>query len=117
MVRCFQLNAQNKPGIHAVAYISWKLHISISSSLQNPYTTPGLEHKGSSLSPSHSPTHTHTPQTGGGARGSAARFPGSLTGLMEALCLKPGQTTADSSGDAYQLLAMLRPGGEREGEG
>lgn len=62
-------------------------------------------------------THTHTPQTGGGARGSAARFPGSLTGLMEALCLKPGQTTADSSGDAYQLLAMLRPGGEREGEG
>ncbi len=35
---------------------------------------------------------------------------------MEALCLKPEQTTADSRGDAYQLLAMLRPGGEREGE-
>lgn len=34
---------------------------------------------------------------------------------MEALCLKPGQTTADSRGDAYQLLAMLWPGGEREG--
>lgn len=43
-------------------------------------------------------------QTGGGARGS--KFPGSLTVLMEALCLKPGQTTEDSRGDAYQLLAM-----------
>lgn len=29
----------------------------------------------------------------------------------------PGQTTADSRGDAYQLLAMLWPGGEREEEG
>ena len=35
---------------------------------------------------------------------------------MEALCLKPGQTAADSRGDAYQLPAMLRPGGEREGK-
>ena len=94
------------------------LHISISPSLQNPFTTPGLQHKGSNLSPppfTHTHIHTHTPQTGGGARGSAARFPGSLTGLMEALCLKPGQTTADSRGDAYQLLAMLQPRGEREG--
>lgn len=47
---------------------------------------------------------THT-QTAGGAGGSAARFPGSLTVLMEALCLKPGQTTEDSRADAYQLLA------------
>lgn len=60
-------------------------------------------------------THTHT-QSSDGASGSATMFPGSLTGLMEALCLKPGQTAADSRGDAYQLLAMLRPRGEREGE-
>lgn len=59
--------------------------------------------------------HTHT-QSSDGASGSATMFPGSLTGLMEALCLKPGQTAADSRGDAYQLLAMLRPRGEREGE-
>ena len=59
------MNMQNKPGIHAVAYISWMLHISISPSLQNPFTTPGLEYKGSSLSPpsftcTHTLSHTHT---------------------------------------------------------
>lgn len=78
MEHFFQVNTQNKPGIHSVAYILWKLHIS-----------------------------AHT-QTGGGARGSAATFPGSLTVLMEALCLKLGQTTEDSGGDAYQLLATAR---------
>lgn len=64
----------------------------------------------------HTLTYTHRfTFTGAGARGSAAaRFPGSLTGLMEALCLKPGQTAADSRGDAYQLLAMLWPEGGRE---
>lgn len=100
------MSSQNKPDIHAVAYISFRLQ-------KNHIQHQHWNTKGSSLSPTHSPTHTYTAQTGAGARGSAAGFPGSLTGLMEALCLKPGQTTADSRGDAYQLLAMLRPEGER----
>lgn len=89
-------------------------HLHIIPFTKKPYTTQTLEHKRFQSEP-HSFTHTHihTAQTGAGARGSAAGFPGSLTGLMEALCLKPGQTTADSRGDAYQLLAMLRPEGER----
>lgn len=59
-------------------------------------------------------THPHK-KIVGGASSSATRFPGTRS-LMEALCLKPVQTTADSRGDAYQLLAMLQPGGKREGE-
>lgn len=102
------------------------LWLSTYPSLQNPFTVLGLEYKGSTLSPCYSSTHTHShtytvyththTQSSDGASGSATMFPGSLTGLMEALCLKPGQTAADSRGDAYQLLAMLRPRGQREGE-
>ena len=93
-------------------------HLHISQFTKPIYNTGTATQRFQSEPPAihpHTHTHTHTPQTGGGARGSAARFPGSLTGLMEALCLKPGQTTADSRGDAYQLLAMLQPRGEREG--
>lgn len=54
------MSSQNKPDIHAVAYISWRLHISISFRLQKNH----IQHrhwntKGSSLSPTHSPTHTY----------------------------------------------------------
>lgn len=64
VILCFQMNTGNKPGIHAVAYVSRMLHISVSSSLQNPYTGLGTRTQRFQSKPlvshPHPPTHTHT---------------------------------------------------------